>query len=184
MAGPLRPTGEPPAWTGLSGAYQPFVSLERERQSRARRPRPEPAQRGVVRAGALPYGATRGGMRSRWRPAKALPLQTHLTIGPLLAALGNSDLPTVAGRKVAEVRTDLDDWLQMEYTGDAMTAEQFHSAYYGKHRPPIEARAAQLAALDQVIRALEEGYPACTPRRQVVKRLQDARARIAAAATS
>jgi hypothetical protein len=175
-----RPTGESPAWTGRSGAYEPFVSLERERQGRPRRPRPEPAQRGVVRAGALPYGAPRGGMRSRWRPAKPMPLPSHLTIGPLLAALSNSDLPEVASRRLREVRTDLDDWLQMEYPGDKMTDEQFRAAYYGEYRAPIATRTAQLAAVDRILALLEDGYSNCAPRRQVAKRLADARVRIAA----
>lgn len=176
-----RPKGEAPVWTGLSGPYEPFVSLERERQGRPRRPRPEPAERGVVRAGALPYGATRGGMRSRWRPAKPMPLPSHLTIGPLLAALSNSDLPKVATRRLAEVRTDLDDWLQMEYPGDKMTDEQFRAAYYGEYRAPISSRPAQLAAIDRILAVLEGGYLNCSPRRQLAKRLAEARVRIATA---
>lgn len=166
------------AWDGLSYAYEPFVSPARDQSAKPRRARPAPAPRGVARAGALPYGATRGGMASRWRPATALPLQTHLTIGPLLGALCNSSLPKMAARRLAGLRSELDDWLQMEYPGDKMTPEQFHSAYYGTHRQSIQDRDAQLAAVDQVIRAIEAGYVSCAPARQVLKRLREARAAI------
>lgn len=168
------------AWNGLSAAYEPFVSPARDRAGKRRRPRPAPAPRGVVRAGALPYGATRGGMTSRWRPAAALPLHTHLAIGPLIAALCSSALPKVAERRFAMLRSDLDDWLQMEYPGEKMTAEQFHSAYYGTHRDPIMTRDGQLAAADQIIRAIETGYPSCAPVKQALKQLREARAAIVA----
>lgn len=170
--------GKKPAWPLASGAYAPHVSPARERDGKARRSRPMPALRGVVRDNALPYGASRGGMTSRWRPAKALPLETHLKIGPLLAALANSELPALALRSIGQVRSELDDWLQMEYPGAEMTAEQFHAAYYGEHRPAISGKAAQLAALDQVIQAIRVGYPACRPQRSVIERLQKAGTRI------
>lgn len=167
-------------WDGLSYAYEPFVSPARDQAAKPRRARPAPAPRGVVRAGALPYGATRGGMASRWRPASPLPLQTHLTIGPLFAALCGSTVPKVAERRLSGLRSDLDDWLQMEYPGDKMTSEQFHSAYYGTHREPINEHRAKIAAVDQIIRALETGYPSCAPAKQILKRLREARAALVA----
>lgn len=169
-------TQESPKWTGESGNYfEPFISPARAMAGKSRKLRPRPATPGVERAGALPYGANRGGMTSRWRPAVRMPLEQHLIVGPLLHALGNSEIPAVALRAITEVRATLDGWLQMEFPGEEMSADQFHQAYYGTWRAPIPERRLQLDCLNRVERLLQQGYNDCAPRRQLLKLLGQAK---------
>jgi hypothetical protein len=171
-----------PAWDGESADYFAlFVSASRAATGKERRPRSMPAYHGEVHRGALPYGAARGGDVSRWRPAKRMPLEMHLTLGPLVAALANSELPSVAHRAVGRVRTTLDDWLQMEYNRDEMSVEQFEAAYYGHKRlRPITGITEQIEAFRRVIDVLQQGYAECAPRRQMLKRLTKAQAALVA----
>lgn len=166
-----------PEWDGESADYFAlFVSASRAASGKERRPRSMPAYHGAVYRGALPYGATRGGEVSSWRPATRMPLAMHLTLGPLVAALATSDLPSVAHRAVGRVRTTLDDWLQMEYNQHEMSGEQFAAAYYGNQPRPIAGTTEQLAALRRVIEGLQHGYAECAPRRQLLQRLAKAEA--------
>ena len=168
---------ERPEWVGESGSYfESFVSPARAAAGKLPRPRPHPAPSGIERAGALPYGANRGGMKSLWRPSVRMPLEQHLIIGPLLQALDNSQLPAASRRAIGWTRSTLDDWLQMEFPReDEMTSEQFHETYYGKWRAPIEAPDTQCDTLERVIQVLNRHYANCAPRRELVRKLQYAR---------
>lgn len=171
----LRLGGKDSIWDGESESYfSQFVSPAREASGKQRRARPMPAYRGVERKGALPYGARRGGESSQWRPAARMPLEMHLQLGPIMAAL-NGGLNGAPHRATGRVRSTLDDWLQMEYPGDEMTSEQFHEAYYGAHREPIEERLRQVKALDSAIQLLRSGYADCAPRNEMIDRLNRVR---------
>jgi hypothetical protein len=166
-------------WDGESGPYfSQFVSPARAATGKKRRARPMPAYRGVERKGALPYGASRGGETSLWRPAERMPLEMHLQLGPIMSAL-NGSLKGVSNGTTGSVRSTLDDWLQMEYPGeDEMTSAQFHDAYYGTQREPIEGRQRQLEALDRAIRLLRSGYADCAPRNEMIDQLNRVRSQL------
>lgn len=171
----LSGRGKEPEWDGESTRYwSQFESPGRQAAGTRRRERPMPAPRGVERNGALPYGSRRGGMDSLWRPARRMPLDTHLTVGPLLHALDHHDFPGGPRRAIAIVRTTLDDWVQMEYPGDEMTDEQFRAAYYGTHRDPIVDLGRQIEAVRRIRALLSEGYTACKPRQELLDRLAGA----------
>lgn len=158
-------------WDGESGPYSSqFVSPARAANGKKRRARPMPSYR--ERKGALPYGASRGGETSLWRPVKRMSLEMHLQLGPVMAAL-NGGFNGVASGIIGRVRSTLDDWLQMEYPGeDEMTSAQFHDAYYGTHREPVEGQQNQLAALDCAIGLLRSGYADCAPRNEMIDQLK------------
>ena len=161
-----------PVWDGESASYwSQFVSPTRQAAGTARRSRPMPAPRGVERNGALPYGARSGGVESRWRPAKRMPLDMHLTVGPLLHALDNDRFPGPQRKAIMRIRTTLDDWLQMEYPGEEMTDEQFGDAYYGTHREPMVDRVNQLESIRRIAALLNQGYADCKPRQQLLSLL-------------
>ncbi|WP_415867714.1 DUF5623 domain-containing protein [Burkholderia ubonensis] len=125
-----------------------------------------PDYRGVkiVTGGAFPYGSPVGGIESRWRPARRMPLDMHLTVGPLVHALDHHRFPGGPRRSIEFVRTTPDDWVQLEYPGDEMSDEQFRAAYYGTHREPIVDRGEQIEAVRRIRALLIDGYAACRPR--------------------
>ncbi|MGT0193805.1 DUF5623 domain-containing protein [Burkholderia pyrrocinia] len=169
--------GKEPEWDGESAHYwSQFVSPGRQAAGARRRARPMPARRGVERNGALPYGSRLGGMESLWRPARRMPLDMHLTVGPLLHALDHDGIPGGPRRSIGFVRTTLDDWIHLEYPGDEMSDEQFRAAYYGTHREPIVDRGRQIEAIRRIRALLNEGYPACRPRQALLDRLAGAEA--------
>jgi hypothetical protein len=169
--------GKEPEWDGVSAHYwSQFESPGRQAAGTRRRARPMPAPRGVERNGALPYGSRRGGTESLWRPARRMPLDMHLAVGPLLYALDHHGFPGGPRRSIAIVRTTLDNWVQLEYPGDEMTDEQFRAAYYGTHREPIIDRSRQIDAIRRIRTLLNEGYAACKPRQRLLDRLASAEA--------
>jgi hypothetical protein len=176
----LRLGAGDPRWDGQSAPYSSlFNSPARAASGVKRRPRPMPAYHGAVRNGAVPYGARRGGEESMWRPAVRMPLQTHLQLGPIMAAL-HDGLDGVARRKVSAIRSRLDDWLQMEYPSeDEMSSEQFHNAYYGATRVAIDEPGQQVKAIDRALELLYTGYADCPPRREMIGKLDRIRAKLA-----
>lgn len=164
--------GKEREWDGESAGYwSQFDSPGRQATGKNRRPRPMPAPRGVERNGALPYGSRVGGIESRWRPARRMPLDMHLTVGPLVHALDHHGFPGGPRRSIEFVRTTLDDWIQLEYPGDQMSDEQFRAAYYGTHQEPIVDRGRQIEAVRRIRELLSEGYSDCRPRRALLDRL-------------
>ncbi len=172
-----------PIWDCASEPYSSaFVSPARQTSGQPRRGRPMPAY--GERKGALPYGARRGGERSRWRPARRMPLELHLKLGPLLSSLCISGMLYARTSAISRIRSTLDDWLQMEYPGDEMTQEQFHNAYYGARNLPIKDPPNQAAALLQAVDLLEQGYLDCKPRRDMTTRLRSIATRVSGLNTS
>jgi hypothetical protein len=164
-----------------TGSYaERYVSPARLASGRPPLRRAMPAIRGVVNAGSLPYGPRSGGNVSMWRPAVRMALPMHQKIGSLLAALASVPLPTLAYRRIQEVRSTLDDWIQMEYpSNEEMSAEEFGEAYYGHRKlPDVDERDAHLGAIENVINTLLTGYTDCRARREVLKKLGEARTAI------
>lgn len=169
-------------WDGASEPYSSeFVSPARQASGQHRLGRPMPAY--GERNGALPYGARKGGERSRWRPARRMQLELHLKLGPLLSSLCISGMLHARTSAIGRIRSMLDDWLQMEYPGEEMTQEQFHNAYYGARYMPIKDPQNQAAALLQAVNFLEEGYLDCKPRRDMVTKLRSIAAAVAGSHT-
>jgi hypothetical protein len=169
-------------WKWISDRYSSqFSSQKRIASGKPRRARPMPAPYGVERKGALPYGRPIGGANSLWRPARRMPLELHLTIGPLFRALAASGLDYRVAMLLGKARALLDDWLQMEYSGNEMSTNQFQAPYYGKSTPPLDSPELQLAAVRSIREALAKGYQQCRPRDELIQRLASVEAAIAQA---
>lgn len=160
------------SWRWMSeGYFTDFASPARKASGKSRRARPMPAPFGVERGGSLPYGARVGGAPSLWRPAHRMPLEMHLAVGSLFRALAVSGLAWPAAKRLGEVRSLLDDWIQREYPGDEMSADQSHAAYYGGSASPILEPAQQLATVREIRETLTRGYKACKPRDKLLAEL-------------
>ncbi len=179
----LPRAGDESRWKWISDRYcSPFLSPARIASGKPQRARPMPAPHGIERNGALPYGRPVGGSSSMWRPAARMPLESHLAIGPLFRALAVSGLDHCVTMPLAKMQSLLDDWLQMEYPGSEMSAEQFHAAYYGASAAPLESPAQQLAAVRTIQKVLADGYKQCRPRDELLRRLMGVQASLARAA--
>lgn len=164
--------GNEDGWEWISSGYSSqFSSPARSASGKPRRARPMPAPYCIERNGALPYGRRVGGSISLWRPAARMPLESHLTIGPLFRALAVSGLDHRMTMPLAKMQSLLDDWLQMEYPGNEMSADQFHAAYYGESAAPLELPVQQLAAVRRIHAVLADGYQQCRPRDELLRLL-------------
>lgn len=81
------------------------------------------------------------------------------------------------------IRSELDEWVQREYTVRELPQEKFHQLYYpsgdaqrgSRSMSPIEAQS-HVARLLTVRGKLTESYPDCGPRRSLLRKLDGAAA--------
>ena len=159
-------------WTGESAPYAPiFLSPERVASGRTKRARPKPLYRGLVRRNAIVYGhALLGGS---WRPNGRMPLDGHREAGNLLKELlEHGGFRSRAHARLNHVRSELDEWVQREYTSEEeLPNKEFHNLYY--HEFAVSGRGTReaIARVDDLLRT---HYPDCAPRRDVLRCLATA----------
>ncbi|WP_434577301.1 DUF5623 domain-containing protein [Pseudomonas sp. Z5-35] len=132
-----------------------------------------------VRNGAIAYGGAPG-VRSRWRPARGMPLEKHTAIGPILHKLCNSSMRTAGvtakvHEKLNQVRSRLEDWAFMEHPG-GITAEVDAKLYYGRAIDGYTTPQDTLKAIETVRDLLLKGYEECKPRAQMLAKIEAAAA--------
>ena len=159
-------------WTGESAPYAPiFYSPERTASGRSKRARPKPLYRGLVRKNAVVYGhALLGGS---WRPNARMPLGGHREAGNLLKELlERGGFRSHAHSLLNHVRSELDEWVQREYTSqDDLPSDEFYNLYY--HEFTSSGRTASQALL-RVTELITAHYPDCVPRRDLLRSLSNA----------
>lgn len=154
-----------------------FISPARLASGKPRRPRTMPSI--GFRNGAVAYGGAPG-VRSKWRPARGMPLEIHTTIGPILHKLCNSSTRTagVTARiyaRLNQVRSRLEDWAFMEHPG-GITAEVDAKLYYGPAVDGYTTPQDTLKAIETVRDLLLRGYEECNPRAQMLAKIESAAA--------
>jgi hypothetical protein len=168
----LPPPQVPEHWRGDSAAYEPvFVSPARQASGRIKRARPNPPYRGEVRNRAAAYGNVVTGVQ--WRPAAKMPVSAHREAGLLLKAL--LEVPGLRARthqQVDRVRSDLDEWVQREYTATELSHEEFSELYYGESKPSLLSPE---VIVERVIMLANTHYPDCAPRRSMLRTLASIR---------
>ncbi len=88
-------------------------------------------------------------------------------------AIGSAEYRPGVREKLDRVRSELDDWVQVEYDRQELDMERFSAMYYGalgapfKQRPTAAERSALLAAIGRVREQLARHYPDCEPRRRL-----------------
>jgi len=103
-----------------------------------------------------------------------MPLDAHDRVGrDLRTAIGSAEYRPGVREKLDRVRSELDDWVQVEYDRQELDMERFSAMYYGalgapfKRRPTAAERSALLAAIGRVREQLARHYPDCAPRRRL-----------------
>jgi hypothetical protein len=159
-------------WAGESAPYAPqFVSPERSKRGKAKRARPKPLYRGLVRRNAIVYGQVFVG--GSWRPNARMPLMAHQEAGNLLKELIECGrFRSRAYSRLEHVRCELDEWVQREYPSRAeMSDDQFSSLYYHEFKESGFAPKAAIVCVETLLRA---HYPDCVPRRNLLRGLATA----------
>lgn len=112
------------------------------------------------------------------RPATRMPIRVHTEIAQLLGGvLADSHYRPGVYNRVDMVRSDLDEWVQREYTAHELPSDQFHDLYY-RHVPGTYKRRIEPAAQDRHLQNLEKAkillrqhYPECAPLRAMIRNL-------------
>lgn len=163
-------------WQGESAAYNPvFVSPGRKASGRIKRSRPRLVYPGLERAGAIAFGRMFVGMQ--WRPNAKMPLASHKRVGELLKGLQELGVPSPAWHRIESVRSELDEWIQREYTNSELSQEQFSEMYYGRSKAADTDRVAMILEVLDLLRA---SYPNCGPLRTILRTLNSIHRTIAA----
>ncbi|EMR4172147.1 DUF5623 domain-containing protein, partial [Pseudomonas aeruginosa] len=161
----LRPVVEPHPWPHETGrCNDDFVSPQREADAKPRRRRPGPSY-GEYN-GAVPYGGQTG-IPSRWRPAKAMPIELHLQLAPLMRGLSAIGFSSRVHSKLGAARSELDNWWPLEHRDEQGRA--LDDIYYGG---PIavcgDSDMERLAMLTEARSIVVRGYDDCKPRRTLL----------------
>lgn len=169
-------------WSGESGPILPyFVSPGAIAQAEARvlepvKPRPKAV---TGKRNTTEYVQTFVGPQRR--PSVKMPISAHEKVGALLKSV----LVATYHRKgvynrVDTVRSELDEWVQREYTSAELPSDQFFDLYYHEEGvsnvrvlSPMEKKE-HVSSLDAVKRILLDHYPDCKPLRDLVGRLDSA----------
>lgn len=170
----LGPCPTPAPWPHETGLCDDvFVSPQRIADGRPGKPRPGRSY--ATHMGATPYGGAPG-VRSRWRPTKALPLESHLQLGRFLQQLARVSLSWRTGSKLTQLRSRLDDWAFIEHDH----VEAVEKLYYGAGElPPLDTPEDRQRTLADARRIVEQGYNDCRPRREVLAVLDAIKAELA-----
>lgn len=160
-------------WIGESASYEPlFISPARAESGRSKRGRPKPLYRGLVRNNAVVYGHVFSG--GAWRPNARMPLDGHREAANLLQELlEQGGFRSQAYTRLNHVRSELDEWVQREYTSeDELSNEAFHNLYYHAF---MSTGLTATEALLRVAELIRPHYPDCVPRRDLLRSLAAAR---------
>lgn len=184
----LPPPASSVDWRGETGAYgEEYLSPAgfeiREARLLAQQRRKEVPGRLGPR-NSISYTSSFGG-RNRSRPNAKLDLAIHREMGRLLrqaTAFGKPWGRTANG--IGRLRTELDDWLALEYPRNEITHREFVEVYYGGAANPGNFTRRELEQpvpahlLGQVRTLLVNNYPECAPLRTMVGRIDSLVARI------
>lgn len=166
----------PETWpheTGLNG--DDFISPQRLADGKPRKPRPGPSYRDYK--GATPYGGAPG-IRSKWRPAKAMPLASHRQLGVFMQQLSGIPLSSRVGSKLMMQRPLLEEWVMIEHRKEHGESVLEKIYYGGPSLPSLATKAEYLESLVKAKTLVEQGYDDCKPRCQLIAALDAVTAEI------
>ena len=108
----------------------------------------------------------------RRRPARRMPIEGHAEVARLLKAVISANRKgTRIVKPLDKARSELDDWVQFEYSRTELSYATFFALYYGEpeHDEQNATNAMQIERLDEVKGLLARHYPDCAPLRAVLK---------------
>ncbi|QRM45137.1 DUF5623 domain-containing protein [Rhizobium sp. BG4] len=152
-----------------------FRSPGQERDANAKVLKPKQKRPSRAAADTVPFKMV---MASGRRPNAKMAVPTHQRVGQLLKDVlsATRDRAGVANR-LGSVRSELDDWVQMEYDHEALPNDVFFELYY-RERVTVPDDERGLAGRDVHIERLMEAkeligsaYPDCQPVRALLRKL-------------
>ena len=165
-------------WNGESVPYLPFFvspgSIEREAQRKVKIAKEKKTNNN--RGNTTRYIMTFVG--PHLRPKAKLPIETHQALGQLLKNImsSTSNRKGVYNR-IDSVRSELDEWVQREYSRSELPDEQFFDLYYHEEQSKFSGKLsivvieAFIKDLDKVKQVLSSQYPDCGPVRKMLKKV-------------
>ncbi len=164
-------------WSGESAPFRPVWVSPADNPSRRRPATPlDPSVPPRKAARSVGYGGVLVALKSR-RPDARMPIEGHIEAGKLLQTITSvSRGRDSVHRPLDHVRSELDEWVQREYSRHELANDVFSTMYY--HQEPdmrsMDAQDRVAYCRDTVpkIRALvATHYPDCAPRRAMLNKL-------------
>lgn len=172
--GRLRVCPVDETWTGTSAPSRPVYRSPVEAAGRKSVRAPRDPRLARFTATTTPYALVLSG-HSR-KPNGRMPLDAHDEVArELRMAIGSAEYRPGVREKLDRVRSELDDWVQVEYDRDELDMERFSAMYYGtlgaafRRRPTAAERSALVAAIGRVREQLARSYPDCEPLRRLIR---------------
>jgi len=168
-------------WNGESAPTLPyFVSPGTIAKAAAEKERSQTQLKTGGQRNTVGYVMTLVGPRRR--PNARMPIETHTEIGTLLkSVLAASYYRKGAYNNVNAVRSELDEWVQREYSTNELSDELFSKLYYRGEGSSTFSRSItsgecsrHVESLGQVKASLIKQYPDCPPLRSMLKKLDTA----------
>lgn len=168
-------------WEGESAPTLPHfvspgtVATVATEKGRIKTPRNSNVQRSSVEYQRVFVGPQR-------RPKGQMPIEAHAEVGRLLKSV----LEATYHRKgvynrIDAVRSELDEWVQREYSHKELSNERFFSLYYQQSNgelsqslPEIEPRGRHTENLTEARKLMTQHYPDCQPLRSLLKKMDAA----------
>jgi len=165
-------------WPGVSESLNPrFISpATRAKAKVPDTPRGKRRERKLAHGKTVPFSYW--GIKSR-RPAVPMSLDGHQSAAAGLASI----LQLASNRagiknRVNSVRSELDEWVVLEYSNDELSDEAIYTLYYQSRASSFpkklteQERLALQSHLDQVKATLLQGYADCAPLRNLIHKLE------------
>ena len=170
------------SWDGESAPTLPwFFSPGSATKSRSDKSEPTKVGNGKVTGPRNSVEYVRTFVGPQRRPKGRMPISAHTEVGLLLkSVLADTYYRKGAYNRVDSIRSELDEWIQREYSSTELPNEQFFELYY--HGPDSTfTRSLSMAdrnrhrnSLVRVKELLVEHYPDCSPLRLLIGQLDAA----------
>lgn len=153
-------------WTGFSGAYHAAVDTPGTRAAAAAKEAAVAKVRKPARKRAS-IAYTMSFVGRRLRPDARMPVEAHQEVGTLLKSVLVAAAKRDGARtRIDRMRSELDEWVQREYSHSELDQETFSDLYY--HEDDLDASLPM--SRDEMIRRIETArsilarhYPDCPP---------------------
>lgn len=165
------------AWDGESAPLLPiFVSPGAIAHHEAINKKPKPTHQATGQRNTVGYIQTLVGPQRR--PMGKMPISSHEMVGKLLkTVLVASYYRNGVYNRINSVRSELDEWVQREYTHAELPDEIFFDLYYHESGTSfartlsLEERNRHISTLENVKLILSSHYPDCVPLRSLQKKI-------------
>lgn len=164
-------------WPGEScPSWETFVSPMAKTPQDVRRARCRGTVYPAASATTVPYSYSPGS--SRRRPVGEMGIDGHIEAGRIIkAVMGSEQAPYGAYRRMAALRSTLEDWMGLEIDDERFEDSEFFEVYYRKapgdvpYRKVAETRDGMVDLLGNLKRLLQAAYPDCAPLRRQLHRI-------------